>query len=154
MNDKAFASQLQDQLGGSVRVLETGNGILTVEIPVEQWLTATRTLKDHEAFAFEQLTDLCGVDYLGHGQTEWNTEDATGSGFSRGVQGLGPLGPRLAGLRLGRVLEQGVLQRVAVHGVLACELRFARQDEGVLVGPTGGCQGERYPVNPAAVHSR
>ena len=90
MNDKAFASQLQDQLGGSVRVLETGNGILTVEIPVEQWLTATRTLKDHEAFAFEQLTDLCGVDYLGHGQTEWNTEDATGSGFSRGVQGLGP----------------------------------------------------------------
>ncbi len=29
--------------------------------------------------------DVCGVDYLEHGRAEWKTEDATSSGFSRGV---------------------------------------------------------------------
>jgi NADH-quinone oxidoreductase subunit C len=36
--------------------------------------------------AFEQLIDLCGVDYLTHGSAEWTTsEQATSTGFSRGV---------------------------------------------------------------------
>jgi NADH-quinone oxidoreductase subunit C len=29
--------------------------------------------------------DVCGVDYLEHGRAEWKTQDATTSGFSRGV---------------------------------------------------------------------
>ena len=29
--------------------------------------------------------DVCGVDYLEHGRAEWKTQDATSSGFSRGV---------------------------------------------------------------------
>jgi len=33
------------------------------------------------------LIDLCGVDYLGYGRDEWKTDDATATGFSRGVQG-------------------------------------------------------------------
>ena len=37
--------------------------------------------------AFEQLTDVCGVDYSEYGCTEWSTEDSTSSGFSRGVEG-------------------------------------------------------------------
>jgi NADH-quinone oxidoreductase subunit C len=30
--------------------------------------------------------DLCGVDYLSYGRAEWDTDSATNTGFSRGVQ--------------------------------------------------------------------
>jgi NADH-quinone oxidoreductase subunit C len=32
------------------------------------------------------LMDVCGVDYLNYGSDEWTTNDATDTGFSRGVQ--------------------------------------------------------------------
>jgi NADH-quinone oxidoreductase subunit C len=38
-------------------------------------------------FDFAQLIDVCGVDYLAYGKTEWKTDEATGSGFSRAVTG-------------------------------------------------------------------
>lgn len=65
-------------------------GIATLEVEVGVWLEVCRALRDEEPFAFDQLTDLCGVDYLGHGQSEWETADATFEGFGRGVDGLGP----------------------------------------------------------------
>ena len=37
------------------------------------------------AFGFEQLIDLCGVDYLLYGKDEWATEESTNTGYSRGV---------------------------------------------------------------------
>ena len=39
--------------------------------------------------ASSQLVDLCGVDYLGYGSDEWDT-DVSSEGFSRGVEGRGP----------------------------------------------------------------
>ncbi|MEJ2535375.1 MAG: NADH-quinone oxidoreductase subunit C [Gammaproteobacteria bacterium] len=81
---------MQEALGDEARVDAGRRGLLTVELPVTQWLEAARTLRDHADLAFEQLTDLCGVDYLGFGQDEWETRDATAEGFSRGVEGLGP----------------------------------------------------------------
>ena len=43
-------------------------------------------LRDESDFSFEQLSDVCGVDYLTYGQAEWETSKATGSGFSRAVE--------------------------------------------------------------------
>jgi NADH-quinone oxidoreductase subunit C len=43
-------------------------------------------LRDEPEFAFEELIDLCGVDYLAFGDVEWETTAASGSGFSRGVE--------------------------------------------------------------------
>ena len=37
--------------------------------------------------------DICGVDYLQHGQVEWKTQSATSSGFSRGVTRLPVMEP-------------------------------------------------------------
>lgn len=85
-----FAKQIIDHFGDMLKVSDSGHGQLSVDVPVENWLEAARTLRDHESFAFEQLTDLCGVDYLGYGQTEWETNEATHGGFSRGVEGMGP----------------------------------------------------------------
>ena len=62
----------------------------TLVVAPERLLEVARILVDEPAFHFEQLIDLCGVDYLGHGQVEWDTEDVTHEGFSRGVEGLGP----------------------------------------------------------------
>ena len=42
-------------------------------------------LKNGSTLKFEQLIDLCAVDYLHFGQSEWQTQSATASGFSRGV---------------------------------------------------------------------
>ena len=39
-----------------------------------------------EAFSFDQLIDLCGVDYLYYGEYDWETDSATENGFSRGVE--------------------------------------------------------------------
>jgi NADH-quinone oxidoreductase subunit C len=92
MRDSDYATRLLATLGEDVRLLDTDgrDDILTVEIPADGWLEAARLLKDEADHAYEQLTDLCGVDYLGFGQSEWETQDATGEGFSRGVEGLGP----------------------------------------------------------------
>ncbi len=85
-----FAKALQDQFGAMCTITDSGIGPLAMDVPVGNWLEVAKILKDNEVFAFEQLTDLCGVDFLGFGQTEWDTEDASSSGFSRGVEGMGP----------------------------------------------------------------
>jgi NADH-quinone oxidoreductase subunit C len=53
-------------------------------------LDVARALRDEAEFHFEQLTDLCGVDYLSYGETEWDTSGVSSEGFSRGVEGEGP----------------------------------------------------------------
>lgn len=58
----------------------------TVELLAEDIKAVAKFLRDHDAFSFEQLTDVCGVDYLAYGETEWQTSDvATSTGYSRGV---------------------------------------------------------------------
>ncbi len=87
MNTDAFTKQLSEAFGSTGRLLPTEDQP-TLELPVEQWLEASRVLRDE--FGFEQLIDLCGIDYLSYGQDEWETRDVTGEGFSRGVDALGP----------------------------------------------------------------
>lgn len=60
------------------------------------------TLHTHEDFGFEQLQDVCGVDYLDYGMSEWTAEKATGQGFERAalrakkLNVLERVGPRFA----------------------------------------------------------
>jgi NADH-quinone oxidoreductase subunit C len=87
MKSDDFRKQLTQAFGQDAQVLDTADQ-LTLELSVEQWLETARTLRDD--FGFEQLVDLCGVDYLSYGQDEWETRDVTAEGFSRGVDALGP----------------------------------------------------------------
>ena len=43
-------------------------------------------MKRNKSFLFNELIDLCGVDYLYFGKYDWETEAATEDGFSRGVE--------------------------------------------------------------------
>ena len=58
----------------------------SVALAPQDLLDTCSALRDEAAFRFDQLTDLCGVDYLAYGQDEWDTEETSSSGFSRGVQ--------------------------------------------------------------------
>ncbi|WP_455206710.1 NADH-quinone oxidoreductase subunit C [Kaarinaea lacus] len=60
-------------------------GETTMEIVPQDVLKVCRALRDEPDLAFQQLVDLCGVDYLAYGDVEWETIEATGHGFSRGV---------------------------------------------------------------------
>lgn len=61
-------------------------GELTIEVPKQHCHSLCLALRDNPAFHFEQLLDLCGVDYSTYGQVEWATEKTTFIGFSRGVE--------------------------------------------------------------------
>ena len=87
---KSVAELFITRFGDSVTVGSTQSGIVSLDIAVEHWLEVCRALRGEEDFSYEQLTDLCGVDYLGYGQSEWETEQASSGGFSRGVDSLGP----------------------------------------------------------------
>ncbi|MBT8049382.1 MAG: NADH-quinone oxidoreductase subunit C [Xanthomonadales bacterium] len=87
---KPISELLSDRFGDRISIGASTKGILTVEVDTSAWLEVCRSLRDEEEFSFEQLTDLCGVDYLSYGQSEWETDDASSEGFNRGVEGQGP----------------------------------------------------------------
>jgi NADH-quinone oxidoreductase subunit C len=87
---KVITELFTGRFGDRVSVGETHRGIVTVEVETDAWLEVCRALRDEEDFGYEQLTDLCGVDYLSYGQSEWDTSEASAEGFGRGVEGLGP----------------------------------------------------------------
>jgi NADH-quinone oxidoreductase subunit C len=84
------ADRLKARFGDSIRGVRHAHGETTVEVAPEAWRDAARFLHDDPELRFDCLVDLCGVDYLGYGDDEWDTESVTFEGFSRGVEGEGP----------------------------------------------------------------
>jgi NADH-quinone oxidoreductase subunit C len=80
-----LAARLNRRFGGKLVHGPTKVGQITVELPAQNLLPVCKILKEAPEFAFEQLVDLCGVDYSTYGQADWQTEDASRLGFSRGV---------------------------------------------------------------------
>ena len=76
---------IEQHLGGKISASKCEYGELTIEVDVRNYWDVCKTLHTDPAFQFEQLTDLCGVDYSAYGRDEWATEDVSTSGFSRGV---------------------------------------------------------------------
>jgi len=65
---KAIASEL----GARVVALDEALGELTLVIRSEDHVAVAQTLRDAPELRFEQLTDLCGVDYLTYGNGTWS----------------------------------------------------------------------------------
>ena len=85
-----LARRVGARLGDRIVGVTEGHGETTVEVLPENWLAVAQVLRDDPEFHFESVVDVCGVDYLSYGQTEWDTTDVTSTGFSRGVEGEGP----------------------------------------------------------------
>ena len=68
-----LAEQLKQRFGDRLRTGTVAVGEVTVEVAPENLLAVATALRDEPAFAFEQVMDVCGVDYLDYGR-----ESATG----------------------------------------------------------------------------
>ncbi len=88
--NQSLARDVEQALGDKLVNLREACGQLIAEISPANWIEAGECLRDTDPLDFDTLIDLCGVDYLGYGDDEWETAEATGSGFSRGVDELGP----------------------------------------------------------------
>ncbi|OGT18706.1 MAG: NADH-quinone oxidoreductase subunit C [Gammaproteobacteria bacterium RBG_16_57_12] len=86
MTDKtqALVAALTQRFGSSLLSCEDKFGEVTITVSSKHLHDICLSLRDEREFAFEQLIDLCGVDYLDYGVAEWQTVDATTTGFSRG----------------------------------------------------------------------
>jgi NADH-quinone oxidoreductase subunit C len=62
---------LAAQLGARVKKLERAYGELTLTVAAADYLEAATILRDHPDLAFEQLIDLCGVDYSSYRDVPW-----------------------------------------------------------------------------------
>jgi len=59
-------------LGDKLSKLSVNVGEITIEVKTDDLLAACQTLRDAPALKFEQLIDLCGVDYAEYGEGAWN----------------------------------------------------------------------------------
>ncbi len=79
-------SELQRVFSSSLQSIEIDHDEITIVVKPNELIAVLSQLNTADAFKFDQLIDLAGVDYLEFGADEWNTETATSSGFSRGVE--------------------------------------------------------------------
>jgi NADH-quinone oxidoreductase subunit C len=82
---EALAQAIMSALPGKLTGVANHVGELTYEVAADELLATAAVLRDAPDLKFEMCMDVCGVDYLAHGRDEWNTQNATSSGFSRGV---------------------------------------------------------------------
>jgi len=67
---RALAEALRARFGPSLEVGVAPHGEVTAVVRAAELPEVARALRDEEPFRFEQLMDLCGVDYLGYGQAD------------------------------------------------------------------------------------
>ena len=79
-------THITEKLDGKLIDSKIEFGELTIEVKAQHLMDTVYFLLNDDQTAFDELIDVCGVDYLAFGQTEWETG---GSGFSRGVQAMG-----------------------------------------------------------------
>ena len=64
-------AQLKLALNDTITKLDVAFGELTIECKADYLITVCSKLRDHAELKFEQLIDLCGVDYSEHKDGQW-----------------------------------------------------------------------------------
>jgi NADH-quinone oxidoreductase subunit C len=83
---ETLAARIDERFGDQVTRVASTCRELTIEVDKDDLAAVATALRNEPEFGFEMLIDVCGVDYLQYGDSEWTTASATESGFSRGVQ--------------------------------------------------------------------
>jgi len=68
---ESLTAALQAALGDKLAGVTTAAGEVTIEVAPDSLLAVAGTLRDAPELRFEQLIDLCGVDYGAYGETAW-----------------------------------------------------------------------------------
>src|SRR2546425_13240919 len=69
MGIEVLAERLRTGLGDAAADLRSAYGELTLTVPAAQYLQSAQTLRAVASLGFEQLIDLCGVDYSTYGDS-------------------------------------------------------------------------------------
>ena len=69
---ETLEAALRNALGGYLQNLTVSLGEITVVVKSGDYLSAMRVLRDHADTRFEELMDLCGVDYSTYGDGVWD----------------------------------------------------------------------------------
>ena len=66
-----LVTALQQVLGERIKSLNTDLGEVSIVVSASDYLSVMQMLRDHATMRFEQLIDLCGVDYSQYGDGAW-----------------------------------------------------------------------------------
>jgi NADH-quinone oxidoreductase subunit C len=69
--DKLQAA-LEAALGARIKAFKRERGEITITVAAADYLAVAKTLRDHSTLRFEQLMDLCGIDYSGWKDQPWD----------------------------------------------------------------------------------
>ena len=68
---ETLEAALRNALGDHMQSLVVALGEVTVVVSATNYFFAMRVLRDHVDLRFEELIDLCGIDYLTYGDGAW-----------------------------------------------------------------------------------
>jgi len=68
---EVLSQNLQKHLGDRVKSLQVALGEITIDVDASDYLGVMMDLRDEPELRFEELMDLCGVDYSTYGNGEW-----------------------------------------------------------------------------------
>ena len=80
-----LSKAISEEFGDKLKLLKDASIELGYSVMADDLIECCRILHDSDAFGFDMLMDVSGVDYLSYGRNEWETLSATSTGFSRGI---------------------------------------------------------------------
>jgi NADH-quinone oxidoreductase subunit C len=80
-----LSDDLQQAFSAKLKSNVVAHDEVTIELSSADLVEVCTQLRDQTPLGFEQLLDVCGVDYSEYGSSEWATDDSSSTGFSRGV---------------------------------------------------------------------
>ncbi len=83
---KELATQVSTRFGRFLEKSIVAYGELTIVVAPQHLHEICLALRDEPDFDFKLLIDVCGIDYLQYGISEWETTSTTATGFERGVE--------------------------------------------------------------------
>ncbi|MBK8744600.1 NADH-quinone oxidoreductase subunit C [Propionivibrio sp.] len=69
---EALSQNLQEHLGDRIGALEVAFGEITINVDVGNYFDVMMALRDEPELRFEELMDLCGVDYSTYKNGAWD----------------------------------------------------------------------------------
>ena len=67
----ALCQNLQERFGDALQSTKIALNELTIEVAAGDYYATMQALRDEKEFSFEELIDLCGVDYSTYGDGAW-----------------------------------------------------------------------------------
>ncbi len=136
-----LADALRAAFGDKVDSVVVEFNEITVEVAAENLVAVATELRDDSQFQFQQLLDVCGVDYSQFGRDEWITDDASRAGFSRGVEAASSSGRLQFGDELESLTTQGKRFAAVYHLISYAHnrrlrLRVFASDDDFPIVPT------------------